>query len=62
MMTVKEQAHKIIDRLPEDSSLDEIIRELEFNKMVDRGLSEAKEGLGISSDEMQEKINSWQKK
>lgn len=38
MSTAKEQISEIIKRQPDDSSYDEIVRELAFELMVQRGL------------------------
>ena len=38
MLSIKKQMTKIIEGQPEDSSYDEILRELAFARMVERGL------------------------
>ena len=58
-ISVKEQMAHIIDAQPEDSSYEEILRELAFALMIDRGLEDAKAGRTISHDEMQRRIASW---
>jgi len=58
--TPKEQMVKVIEAQPEDSSYDEILRELAFARMVDRGLADSDTGRTISNQEMQERIRSWQ--
>ncbi len=60
MATPKEQMVKVIEAQPEDSSYDEILRELAFARMVDRGLADSDTGRTISNQEMQERIRSWQ--
>ena len=60
MATPKEQMVKIIEAQPEDSSYDEILRELAFARMIDRGLADSDAGRTISNQEMQERILSWQ--
>ena len=60
MATPKEQMVKIIEAQPEDSSYDEILRELAFARMIDRGLADADAGRTISNQEMQERIRSRQ--
>ena len=42
MGTVKEQMTKIIQEQPDNSSYDEILRELAFARMVERGLRDSK--------------------
>ena len=41
MSTAKEDLTRLIQQQPEDSSREEIIRELAFHAMVDRGLADA---------------------
>jgi hypothetical protein len=37
MPTAKEQVNEVVQRQPDDSSYDEIVRELAFDLMVQRG-------------------------
>ena len=59
MATAKEQMARIIDAQPEDSSYEEILRELAFARMVERGLADSDAGRTVSNREMQERIRSW---
>ena len=59
-MTVKEKMAEIINELPDDSTYDEILRELAFRRMVERGLKDSTEGKTVSNDEMERRIKSWQ--
>ena len=61
MATVKDELTKLIQDQPDDSSYDEILRELAFNLMVQRGLVDSDEGRTISNEEMERRIQSWQK-
>lgn len=61
MSSAKEQITEIISRQPDDSSYDEIVRELAFELMVRRGLKDSDEGHTISNDQMQQQIKTWQK-
>ena len=61
MSTAKEELTKLIQDQPDDSSYDEILRELAFNIMVKRGLKDSDEGKTISNEEMERRIRSWQK-
>ncbi|MGD8781646.1 MAG: hypothetical protein PVH88_22105 [Ignavibacteria bacterium] len=51
-MGVKEQMKSIIDELPDDSTYDQILRELAFRRMIDRGLKDFIKGKTISNVEM----------
>lgn len=59
MMTVKEKVHKLVDHLPDDSSFDEILKELAFSRMVERGLDDVAQGRVISDEQMGREIESW---
>ena len=52
-------AKEIIDTLPEDSSYDEIIRALAFDKMIQKGLEDVKNRRTISHKEMEKQIAQW---
>ena len=53
MSTVKERVSEIVQAQPDDSSFDEILRELAFSRMVERGLNDSREGRVISNEEME---------
>ena len=59
MSKAKEELTKLIEDQPEDSSGDEIVRELAFHLMVERGLADSDAGRVISNDEMARRIRSW---
>lgn len=61
MSTVKERVSEIVQAQPDDSSFDEILRELAFSRMVERGLSDSREGRVISNEEMEHRIFTWRK-
>jgi predicted transcriptional regulator len=61
MVTAKEQVTELVKRQPDDSSYDEIIRELAFELMVQRGLKDSDAGRTISNEEMDRRIKTWQK-
>jgi hypothetical protein len=61
MATAKEHIVEIIKRQPDDSSYDDIVRELAFDLMVQRGLKDSDKRRTISNDEMERRIKSWQK-
>ena len=59
MNAAKRMVMTVIREQPEDSSYDEIVRELAFRGMVERGLKEAKAGKLISHGEMGRRIRKW---
>jgi len=52
-------AKNIINSLPIDTSYDEIIKELAFDRMIKKGLEDSKNNKTISNKEMQLKIKQW---
>ena len=61
MLTTKETMVDIINKQPEDSSYEEIIKELAFSKMIQKGIKDSEENRTVSNNEMEQRINSWQK-
>ena len=61
MGPTKEQLIQIIQDQPDDSSAEEIIKELAFATMVERGLADSDAGRVISNEEMARRIESWRK-
>ena len=59
MSTVKEELTRLIQGQPEDSSREEIVRELAFHVMVEHGLADSDAKRTISNEEMAHRIRSW---
>ncbi len=57
--TAKEQMLEILQGQPDDSSYEELLRELAFEQMVERGFDDADHGSTISNEEMERRISSW---
>ncbi len=60
MSTVKEELTRLIQGQPEDSSREEIVRELAFHLMVERGLADSDAKRTISNEQMAHRIRAWQ--
>jgi hypothetical protein len=60
MSTVKEELTRLIQGQPDDSSREEIVRELAFHVMVERGLADSDAKRTISNEEMERRIRAWQ--
>ena len=60
MSSVKEELAEVLQRQPADSSSEEIVRELAFHVMVQRGLADSVAGRTISNEEMGRRIRQWQ--
>ena len=61
MSPVKEEMIRLIQDQPEDSSYDEILRELAFARMVERGLADSDAGRVITHEKMRQDIDSWRR-
>ncbi len=61
MPGIKEKMTQLIQAQPEDSSYDEIMRELAFKRMVERGLEDSRQGRVISNEDMKKRIKLWRK-
>ena len=51
-LSTKEPALRMIERMPDDASLEAIMYELFFRERVDRGLQEFDEGKTVSHEEI----------
>lgn len=60
MSTAKEELTHLIQNQPEDSSREEILRELAFHLMVERGLADSDAKRVISNEDMARRIRAWQ--
>lgn len=60
MQTVKEKITEVVMAQPDDASYDEIIRELAFERMIERGMADVRANRVISDEEMARRIRTWQ--
>ena len=58
-MTNKEIVQDLLRRIPDDASLQEIARELEFIAAVRQGLSELDSGDAVPINEVEQELPSW---
>jgi predicted transcriptional regulator len=61
MANAKDTMKELIDAQPDDSTYEEILRELAFARMIDRGLEDSRAGRTISNEEMAQRIRKWQR-
>ena len=59
MNTVKEQMIKIITEQPDDSGFEDILDELSFYAVVNRGVRDSQNNNVISTEKMKEEIKKW---
>jgi predicted transcriptional regulator len=58
-MSDKESVLELVNRLPADLSLREILREIEFVAAVKEGLDEIDRGQGISIESVEQMMAAW---
>jgi len=61
MSNVKEKMTEVIQSQPDDASYEEIMRELAFERMIERGLEDSRSGRVLANEDMEHRIRSWQK-
>jgi len=59
-MPVKETAKRVIDTLPDNISMDDVIHALYVNVKFNKGKQEIREGKGVSHEEAKKKLGKWQ--
>ena len=52
---------EVIEAQPEDATYEGIMRELAFERMIERGLADSREGRVVSNEEMERRVRTWQK-
>ena len=57
--SVKEKAKSIIDNLPEDSTMDDIMHALYIQIKFNHGIKQIEEGKGIPHEEAKEMMRKW---
>ena len=61
MGSPKEEAIRLIEKLPEDYSMDEIMAELYFRQQVEQGLRDVEEGRVHSHEQIKNMVLQWRK-
>jgi len=59
MATAKEQVRKILDRLPDDASYEDIQYHIYVREKVERGLRDAEEGRVLTEEEVERRMSKW---
>lgn len=58
-MTTKEIAKHVIESLPDESTLDDIIHALYLKAKFERGEAEIRRGEGISDEDARKRLRKW---
>ena len=59
MQGTKEQVIRMIQALPDDASVDDVLNEIYFRIQVDAGLDELDQGRGIPHEEVEARLSKW---
>lgn len=59
MGTPKEEVRKLLDTLPEDSSLEDIQYHIYVREKIERGLRDVREGRTMSQEEVERRMSRW---
>ena len=57
--TTKQVVIEMIERLPDDASVEDIMAELYFRQKVDEGLRQLDSGEGIDHEEAKRRLGKW---
>ena len=60
-MTMKELAKHVIDSMPDNASLDEIMHALYVNTKFQHGEKEIREGKGVPQESAKQRMKKWLK-
>lgn len=59
MSTAKEEVRKMLDQIPDDSSLENIQYHIYVRGKIERGLEDIKEGHILSQEEVEQRMSKW---
>ena len=59
MAAIKTVAKQVIDALPDDANMEDIIHALYVREKFERGLREAREGKAIPHEEVKRQMQKW---
>lgn len=61
MRRPKEEALHLINKMPDDSSFDDIIAELYFKQQVEQGLKDIESGRTYTHSQIKDMVSQWRK-
>jgi predicted transcriptional regulator len=59
MTALKEEVMTLVERLPDSTTLDDILAEIYFKAQIDQGLRELDNGKGISHEAVEKRLSKW---
>ena len=61
MQSVKQNAIKVIEQLPDESTFEDIMEQLLFMQKVEEGLEDIRQGRVISHEDVKKRLSKWLK-
>lgn len=61
MSSAKQKMTAVIQAQPEDATYEDIMRELAFERMIERGLADSRSGRVLTDEELERRTHTWQK-
>jgi hypothetical protein len=59
MSTVREEAHKLVDQLPDEASWDDLMYQIYVRKKVEAGRQAIAEGRSFTQEEAEKRMAPW---
>ena len=59
MTIAKDEVRKMLDRIPDDSSYEDIQYHIYVRKKVEKGLQDIKDGRVLSQEEVKKRMSKW---
>lgn len=59
MIPAKEEVRRLLDQLPDDTTLDDIQYHIYVRQKIDRGLDEVATGQTLSEDDFDKRMAKW---
>lgn len=56
---VKEEVIQLIEKMPDDCTVEDILYELYLKQKVDKGLQDIKEGRVVKHEEVKQRMSKW---
>jgi predicted transcriptional regulator len=59
MRTAKEEVKKLLERIPDEASFEDIQYHIYVREKIERGLDDVKAGRVLSQEEVERRMNKW---
>ncbi len=59
MASVREQVNQVLDTLPDDATLDDVMARLHFRMRVEQGMRDLDEGRWVTQEEVEKRMAKW---